>query len=57
MLMTFNVMQNVDTCFDNAYLALQASFFVYLIMQEDSKWREENINLVNETLQITYGES
>jgi hypothetical protein len=48
--MTFNVMQNADTCFENAYLALQANFFLYLSTQDESKWKDENIELVLETL-------
>lgn len=35
-LMTFNVMQNVDTCFENAYLALLSNTFLYLILQPES---------------------
>lgn len=39
-LMTFNIMQNADTCFENAYIAILSNTLVYLINQEESTWRK-----------------
>jgi hypothetical protein len=39
-LMTFNVMQNADTCFSNAYAALQANTFLFMITQQESEWQK-----------------
>ena len=44
--MTFNVIQNVDTCFSNAYVALQANTLQYLLLQPDSQWKTEILNKI-----------
>lgn len=56
-LMTFNVMQNADTCFENSYLALLSNTLMYLMTQNDSEWRNELIDKVFKTIQITYSKS
>ncbi len=54
-LMTFNVMQNVDTVFDTCYIALMANTFYHLITQyEKTSWREGILKLLHSTLKVTY---
>jgi len=39
LLMTFNAVQNVDTLYDTAYLALLANTFIHLTNLADSTWK------------------
>jgi hypothetical protein len=56
--MTFNVMKNVDTCFDNVYLALLANTLLHVLTEVDaSHWREDMLDLIRSTLKITYAAS
>lgn len=57
LLMTFNVMQNVDTLFENAYSALLAAATVFLLDKPENEWRNNLLTLINKTLKITYAES
>lgn len=54
LLMTFNVMQNVDTLYEDAYLSLLSNTLVYLFAQPESEWRDELFRLIHTTTQITY---
>ncbi len=56
-LMTFNVMQNADTIFENSYFALMCNTFLYLISQPKSEWRNDLMNLLCKTLKITFSSS
>lgn len=56
-LMTFNVMQNVDTIFENAYMALLSATLVYLLPQPDSAWKKNILNLIYKTIKIAYSNS
>ncbi|EAR97525.1 VWA domain CoxE-like protein (macronuclear) [Tetrahymena thermophila SB210] len=55
-LMTFNVMGNADTCFENAYLGLLANACYFLINQTASEWRTHMLDLVANTLSMTYAD-
>lgn len=55
-LMTFNVMGNADTCFENAYLALLANTCYFLLNQTASEWRTHMLDLVANTLAMTYAD-
>ncbi|KRX02821.1 hypothetical protein PPERSA_04024 [Pseudocohnilembus persalinus] len=55
-LMTFNVMQNADTFFPNAYQALLANTCLYMILQNKSQWQQDILNQINSTLKITYAD-
>ena len=57
LLMTFNVMQNVDTLYENAYSALLGAATVFLLGKPENEWRNNLLNLINKTFKITYGES
>ncbi len=41
LLMTFNLVQNVDTLFDNAYQALLVNSIFLLLQKPDSEWKKE----------------
>jgi hypothetical protein len=56
-LMTFNVMQNADTSYDNAYIALLANTLVYLISKPASEWRDNLLDQLHITVKVVYGES
>ena len=58
-LMTFNVMANVDTLFETAYLALLCNALVFLWSQPNNRqeWHEHLYNLIYKTMKIMYGES
>eukprot|EP01016_Furgasonia_blochmanni_P035105 TRINITY_DN3857_c0_g1_i11.p1 TRINITY_DN3857_c0_g1~~TRINITY_DN3857_c0_g1_i11.p1 ORF type:complete len:223 (+),score=58.67 TRINITY_DN3857_c0_g1_i11:23-670(+) len=56
-LMTFNVMQNIDTLFENAYLALMAAAQYHLVCQPASAWRDHMIELIGKTFNLTYANS
>ena len=57
LLMTFNVMQNVDTLYENAYSALLAAATVYLLGRPENEWRNNLLTLINKTIKITYANS
>jgi len=57
LLMTFNVIQNVDTLFENAYCALLAAATIYLYGKPENEWRNNLLTLINKTMKITYAES
>ena len=57
LLMTFNVMQNVDTLYENAYCALMGAATVYLYGIPENEWRNNLLTLINKTMKITYAES
>lgn len=48
------VVQNIDTYHEEAYLALLASTFVYLINEPESEWRNNLIKLIYSSLKVTY---
>ncbi len=54
--MTFNTMQNADTCFDNAYFALIANTYIYLILQEENEWKQNMLKLIVSTISIIYSQ-
>ena len=51
---SFMVVQNIDTFHDEAYLALLASTFVFLLKEHDSEWRNNLLKLVHSSLKVTY---
>jgi len=56
LLMNFNVMQNVDTLYEDAYLALLSNTLVYLLNEEDSEWKKDLLNKIYFTVNMVYGE-
>eukprot|EP01016_Furgasonia_blochmanni_P034069 TRINITY_DN3632_c0_g1_i2.p1 TRINITY_DN3632_c0_g1~~TRINITY_DN3632_c0_g1_i2.p1 ORF type:complete len:801 (+),score=200.79 TRINITY_DN3632_c0_g1_i2:442-2844(+) len=54
-LMTFNVMTNVDTFYENAYFALLGNLQYYLMTQPESEWRNSLMELVRQTFKLAYG--
>ncbi len=54
LLMTFLVMQNVDFFYDEAYLALLANTFVFMLSFDKSEWRDEILNKIYLTVKMTY---
>mmetsp|Transcript_22598 Transcript_22598/g.19618 ORF Transcript_22598/g.19618 Transcript_22598/m.19618 type:complete len:364 (+) Transcript_22598:856-1947(+) len=57
LMMTFNVMQNVDTLYDDAYLALLATTLNFMLNQPDSEWKSDILNKIVSTVHIVYGEN
>lgn len=57
LLMTFNVMLNVDTLYENAYSALLAAATVHLLGLPENQWRNNLLDLINKTFKITYEKS
>ena len=58
LLMTFNCVKNVDTLYEEAYLALLSNAFIYLInQQKPSTWQKGLIKLIYSTTIIVYGEN
>jgi hypothetical protein len=51
---SFMVVQNIDTFHDEAYLALLASTFVFLLAEPESEWRNNLIRLVHSSIKVTY---
>lgn len=49
------VVQNIDTYHDEAYLALLATTYAFLLKQPKSQWREDLINQIYSSIKITYG--
>lgn len=54
LLMTFLVMQNVDFYYDEAYLALLANTFVFMLTFDKSEWRDDILNKIYLTVKMTY---
>ena len=54
LLMTFLVMQNVDFYYDEAYLALLANTFGFMLTFEKTEWRDEILNKIYLTVKMTY---
>ena len=54
LLLTFNMVLNVDTYYDEAYLALLANACVFMFNSEESQWRAQILNQIFETMQITF---
>lgn len=55
-LMTFQVMNNVDTCFTEAYAALMANTLLKLIEMEDSSWKQGIMDQIYYTFKAVYYE-
>lgn len=53
---SFMVVQNIDTYYPEAYFALLASTYIYLLTAEKSQWRDNLIKSIYESIKITYGE-
>ncbi|EGR31867.1 zinc-binding dehydrogenase family protein, putative [Ichthyophthirius multifiliis] len=55
LLISFNVMKNVDTFFNEAYLSLLANAFVYFLNQDlEQQWVQEYIQKIFFTTKIVY---
>lgn len=54
---SFMVVQNIDTFHDEAYLALLASTFVFLLREPESEWRNNLISLIHSSIKVTYWET
>ncbi|CAD8049840.1 unnamed protein product [Paramecium sonneborni] len=54
LLMTFMVQQNVDTLYEESYLALLANALSYILQQPDSQWKFEILELIYSTTKIVY---
>ena len=54
LLMTFNVVQNVDTLYEEAYMTLLANTFLYLLKQSESEWRDKLLKAIHDTCSIVY---
>jgi hypothetical protein len=48
------VVQNIDTYHEEAYLALLASTFVFLLKEPNSEWRENLIKKIYSSMKVTY---
>ncbi|KAL4428932.1 hypothetical protein ABPG74_017522 [Tetrahymena malaccensis] len=55
-LMNFNVMHNVDTCYSEAYLALLANLLIFLLNQEQSTYVNELLDKIYHSIEIVYGD-
>lgn len=51
---SFMVVQNIDTFHDEAYMALLASTFVFLLKEQDSEWRNNLLKLIHSSIKVTY---
>jgi len=54
LMMTFNVMQNVDTLYEDAYLALLSNTLVYLLGEKESEWKKELLQVIENTVKLVY---
>lgn len=54
LMMTFNVMQNVDTLYEDAYLALLSNTLLYLLKEPDTEWKRGILDLIDKTVRIVY---
>ncbi|EAR83313.1 zinc-binding dehydrogenase family oxidoreductase (macronuclear) [Tetrahymena thermophila SB210] len=55
-LMNFNVMHNVDTCYSEAYLALLSNLLIFLLNQEQSTYINELLDKIYHSIEIVYGD-
>ena len=53
---SFMVVQNIDTYNPEAYLSLLASTYISLLSAEKNEWRDNLIQLIYESIKVTYGE-
>lgn len=51
---SFMVVQNIDTYHEEAYLALLASTFVFLLKEPQSEWRDNLIKKIHSSIKVTY---
>lgn len=51
---SFMVVQNIDTYHEEAYIALLASTFVFLLKEPQSEWRDALFNQIYSSLRVTY---
>ena len=51
---SFMVVQNIDTFHDEAYMALLASTFLFLLKESESEWRNNLISLIHSSMKVTY---
>lgn len=51
---SFMVVQNIDTFHDEAYMALLASTFLFLLKEPESEWRSNLISLIHSSIKVTY---
>jgi hypothetical protein len=55
-LMTFNLLQNVDCCFDTSHAALSANTLLYLVNQPPSQWKDRYLELLHITFVYKYSD-
>lgn len=53
---SFMAVQNIDTYYTEAYLALLANTFVYLLLSEKGEWTSGLVNSIYESVKATYGQ-
>lgn len=53
---SFMAVQNIDTYYTEAYLALLANTFVYLLLAEKNEWTAGLVNSIYESVKATYGQ-
>ena len=51
---SFMVVQNIDTYHEEAYLALLASTFVFLLKEPNSEWKENLLKKIHSSMRVTY---
>lgn len=51
---SFMVVQNIDTYHEEAYLALLASTFVFLLKEPNSEWKENLLKKIHASMKVTY---
>ena len=54
LMMTFNVMQNVDTLYEDAYLALLSNTLIFLLGEKDTEWKKELLQVIENTVKLVY---
>jgi hypothetical protein len=53
---SFMTVQNIDTYYSEAYLALLANTFVYLLQAEKGEWTKNLVQSIYESIKATYGQ-
>lgn len=56
LLMTFVVMQNIDTYYEEAFLALLANSFCFMLNFKENEWRNNMLDRIYKTIKFSYGE-
>lgn len=56
LIMTFVVMQNIDTFYEEAYFALLASSFCFILNFKENEWRNNMLARIYKTIKFSYGE-